>query len=163
MNGRDDVLACAVMAWRHTCVSSRIHYTHLDLCYHFLICGYGIFPPLRHTIFIHGLCPRKTCAFFSSSFVSTLQRRFFRTILLCLHNVSCPFSFYLHPGLNSFSSCIHVGLDLFLVWPNLNHISNNLYHGMHKILNIVPQNVIINYNVKYLTKLNVCSNIAGLK
>ena len=43
---------------------------------------------------------------------------------LCLHVVSYPVSFCFHTGFDYLSSCIHVGLDLFLVWPNLNHISN---------------------------------------
>ena len=51
---------------------------------------------------------------------------FFRTILLCLHVVSCPVSFYLHAGFDSLSLCLHVGIDFFLVWPNLNHIYNTL-------------------------------------
>ena len=43
---------------------------------------------------------------------------------LCVHVVSWPVSFYLYSGFYYFSSCLHVGLDLFLVWPKLNHISN---------------------------------------
>ena len=43
----------------------------------------------------------------------------FHTIFLCLHVVSYPVSLYLHSGLNSFSSCLHVGIDFLLFLPNL--------------------------------------------
>ena len=52
---------------------------------------------------------------------------FFHTIFLCLHVVSCPVSFYLHSGLDYFSFSIHIELDLFLVWTNLNHIYNTFF------------------------------------
>ena len=57
-----------------------------------------------------------------------------------------PISFCLHSGFDSFFSYLHVGLDLFLVWPNLNHISNNLTSlytkyfmpGQYKCWQIIP-------------------------
>ena len=51
---------------------------------------------------------------------------FFRTIFLCINVVSCLVSFYLHAGFDSFSSCLRVKLDFFLVWPNLNYSYNTL-------------------------------------
>ena len=47
------------------------------------------------------------------------------TIFLCLQVVSCPVSFCIHSGFDSFFSCLHVGLNFFLGWPNLNQISNS--------------------------------------
>ena len=52
---------------------------------------------------------------FSFSIHLHAVEKFFRTILLCLHVVSCTVSFCLHSGFDYLSSCLHVGLDLFLV------------------------------------------------
>ena len=51
---------------------------------------------------------------------------FFCTIFLCLRVVSCPVSLFLHAGFDSFSSCLHTGINFFLIWTKLNHIYNTL-------------------------------------
>ena len=70
---------------------------------------------------------------FSFFFCLHAVQTFFRKIYLCLHVVSCRVSFFLHSGFDYFSSCLHVGLDSFLVWPNLNYISNNRVTEKKKI------------------------------
>ena len=62
---------------------------------------------------------------------------YFRTILLCLHVVSCPVFFCLHTWFDYFSSCLHVGLDFVLVWPNLKHIYNTILGWGWSHLNII--------------------------
>ena len=107
-----------------SCVSSHIHYINSDLRRHFLICGYSIFPSLRRTIFIPGVCLCTTCTFLVIFPLSPRCGDMLYTIFLCLHIVSYPVSLCLHTGFDSFSSCIYVGIDFILVWPKLNHISN---------------------------------------
>ena len=48
--------------------------------------------------------------FFSFFLCLHAVETFFRIIFLCLQVVSCPVSFYIHAGFDSFSSCLHVGL-----------------------------------------------------
>ena len=59
-------------------VSSHTHYINADLCCRFLICGYGIFLPLRHTIsYPRTMSAYDLCIYFSLPFVSILWRHFF--------------------------------------------------------------------------------------
>ena len=57
----------------------------------------------------------KLVYFFSFFLCFHAVEAFFCTIFLCLHVVSCPVTFCIHSGFNSFSSCLHVGLYFFLV------------------------------------------------
>ena len=116
------------MAWQRTYVRpsvlSHTHYINSDLCRYFLICGYGIFPSLWCTIsYPRTMYTYDLWIYFSSYFVSTLYRHF--SLLLCIHALSCPVSFCLQ--------FLHVGLNLFLVWPNLNHISNKAIQHVAKV------------------------------
>ena len=108
----DDVRACALTRF----VPYPLH--------KFRLVAMAYFCPFVVPCLIHGLCPRTTCAFVFFSLRLHAVEIFLRTIFLCLHDVSCPVSFCIHAGFDFFSPCIHVILDLLLVWPNLNHISN---------------------------------------
>ena len=106
-------------------VLSHIHYINLGLRCNFIICGYGFLPSLHREIsYLRTISVYDLWIYFYFSFVSTLQRLF--TYHFTLYAISCPVSFCAHSGIHSLSSDIHVGIDLFLVWTNLNHISNML-------------------------------------
>ena len=112
---------------------SHIHYINSDLSRNFIICGYGIFPSLccamsyPRTIYVY-----KLCICFSFYFVSTILRHFSyyfplspRYILSCL---------LLFPSwIKLFSLLSPFWTWFFLVWPNLNHISNKYQSKQHNI------------------------------
>ena len=70
-------------------VWSRIHYINLDLRHHFLICGYGIFPSLRHTIsYPWTMSAYNLCIFFSLC-LHALYKFFYHFTLSPRYILSC--------------------------------------------------------------------------
>ena len=116
----DDVRACALAffvpytlhKFRLTLSFSYLYLWNLSVLasHHFLSADY-VCVQLMH-FFLFFLCLHAVETFFS----------FFS----CLRALSCPFSFCISAGFYYLSSCIHVNPNFFLVWPNLNHISNTL-------------------------------------
>ena len=61
---------------------------------------------------------------------------FFRTIFLCLPFISFTVSFCLHAGFDYLSSCLHVGIYFFLVWPNIKQNFQQHVHSTHFVTNV---------------------------
>ena len=75
----------------------------------------------------------------SEDYIDVLLVHLF-SVFLCLHVVSCPISFFLHAGFDSFSSSLHVGLNFLFILPNLIHISKKCVACLLPFLLVLMRN-----------------------
>ena len=117
----DDVRACSLTQF----IPYPLNNFRLMLPVSYLCLWYITVLTSYHYLYDEYVCVWLVHTFFISICIHFLEI-LFCTIFLYLHIFSCPVYFCLHAWFDSSPSFLHVGLNFGLVWPNLNHISNNV-------------------------------------
>ena len=119
----DDVHACALTPF----VPYPLHKFRLTSSFSYFWPWHLSALTLCHVLSADYVCVRLV-HFFSFFLRFHTVETIFRTILLCLHVVSCPVSFCLHTGFDYFSSSLHVGLNFFWFELTLNTFPKYCFH-----------------------------------